>query len=245
MELIEWTKIIQTVIIAIIGAILLYKLIPKIGKIKGKIVGQEFEVDNKEYTNQFSAEQDDYVNEEEKRISAEFEQSFKFSTKLQLTSYLENEVKKEGFRFRIGTIKENDIFFKIELKAYLVVSSLESQPDKTSGWGRTWRDIPLGREFLPELTGYWTISHYFSKESPFIFEKNSKETSEIKIYIYAYGYDKNGKRVFGSQEYFWNNKDTVFGQFQLRKLGQDRLTDEEFDYIIPKEDIKNNWPRMK
>lgn len=149
-------------------------------------------------------------------------------------------------RFRIGPSNMENPIYDINIHAYLVVSRVIKHENNT-GWGNYWPPLQINKNYLPEITDYWTITHFIHAmeyESPLKIEYDDQQIIKISIAVFATGKFYNGKFVYGKKRYNWTEKDTIFGTAKLKQPGEKSLPQESFDIIVEQED-NYEWPNIR
>ncbi|NOU60595.1 hypothetical protein [Marinifilum caeruleilacunae] len=168
---------------------------------------------------------------------------FKFSDYLERYVIEKNGKRIRNLRFRLGVQQRGLKILNINLKGYLIVTNIIRNPNDNVGWGSNWPELKLDKDYLPAVTDYWSVDHEIdvpNSTSPFKELNNSKDVIKMTIKIYATGFLESGKKVFGSQQYELDESTCIYGKFKLRDLGENTISSDSFNTIIPIEE-EGDW----
>ena len=137
----------------------------------------------------------------------------------------------------------------INTYSYFVITKV-IRHENNIGWGSDWPQMKINKEYIPflEEEDYWSISHDIDSnnyDSPLKLILNDENIINLSIAIYAIGNLIDGKMVYGSHRYTWDNENCKFGSFRLKKINEEELSYEAFDEIVTEIPEKGAWPNLK
>ena len=174
---------------------------------------------------------------------------FKFSKNIERSLVPNDSAEKRRIRFRLGIRKGIPEIININIYSYFVITKI-IRHENNIGWGSNWPQMKINKEYIPflEEEDYWSISHDIDSnnyDSPLKLILNDENVINLSIAIYAIGNLIDGKMVYGSHRYTWDNENCKFGSFRLKKINEEELPYEAFDEIVPEIPEKGTWPNLK
>lgn len=149
--------------------------------------------------------------------------------------------------FRIVSDSDSVVYRDITVNAYVVMFYLTDYPDNKIGVSEYWIPLPLQKNYIPRLKGYWLFSHFIDNNlfghSPFLDDYSYLNIHQIQIKVFVSAFDENGRKVYSNKTFEWSKNDTVEGYFRPRHFNDKRPDTETYNDVV---DYSYNveWPLL-